>query len=77
MKLSKKDYRQLKTLAKTGCRLVKKCVIANVYSKSYKKVGGLSIYFPDYKKGIEPSYYDLYWSVNTNWLSFINKYLKK
>ena len=75
MKLSKKDRKELKTELKKGMRLIKKCVIANVRSKAYKKARGLSIYFPRFKYGIHPSYYDLYWSTRTDWLSLISTYV--
>ncbi len=77
MKLPKKVRKTLKKEFKKGLRLMKRCIIANARSKGNKKARGLSIYFPNPISRIEPSYYDLYWTKRTDWLSFISAYTGK
>jgi len=74
LKLPKVVTQQFKRTLMTGIDLFSTAVKAQVTSRNYKQVGGLSMYFSRY--AIEPSYYGLYWTEkNPNWLNFLESYL--
>jgi hypothetical protein len=74
LKLSQTIAAQFRVLINNGIQLFSKIIKANVMSRNYKQVGGLSIYFARYS--LDPSYYGLYWTEkNPNWLNFLEAYL--
>lgn len=50
-------------------------VIENIAGKNYKKVTGLSIYFPEYS--MHPSYPTTEFAKHNNWCNFLRAYLRK
>jgi len=76
MKLSSITGNQLKKTLRSAMSNLAYTVIANVHSKNYAKVRGLSIYLCDLNVGIEPSYNNLYWTTqNPSWLNFLQAYV--
>jgi hypothetical protein len=74
LKLSKAVTQQFKKIIAAGIALFPKIIKAQVASKNYQQVGGLSMYFSRYS--IDPSYYGLYWTAkNSNWLSFLEAFI--
>jgi len=70
--INQNDLTTVKAYIAGAMRSIIQCVYANVVSKNFIKARGVSIYFPDLRIGIEPSYIDLYWSqTNTDWLHLI------
>ncbi len=76
--LSHGDEQKLKTVARNCMASITHAVVANTHSRDLLNAKGLSIYFASTKYGIEPSYYDLYWTTqNPAWLNFLGSYLSK
>lgn len=73
-RLSSSAAGQFKQLLTNGIALFSKVIIANVTSTNYmQKPGGLTMYFG--KRGVDQSYYDLYWTKNNpQWLKFLEAY---
>ena len=74
LQLSDSIVVQFQQLLINGIKLFSTVIKANVTSKNYAHVGGLSIYFS--RHFLDPSYYGLYWTENNpNWLNFLEAYL--
>lgn len=74
LKLSKAVTQQFKKIVAAGIALFPKIIKAQVMSKNYKQLGGLSMYFS--RHSIDPSYYGLYWTAkNSNWLNFLEAFI--
>lgn len=56
-----------------GCKIIEELTIANVAGKNLAKAKGLSIYFPTTR--IYPSYRDLEFCKNNDWIVFLTQYL--
>jgi hypothetical protein len=66
------DLATLKVSLTAAMKAITQCVFAVANSNNYLKARGVSIYFPDFAVGVEPSYNDLYWSTtNPSWLNLI------
>lgn len=76
LKISSKDALQLQTALRQAMSALSAAVFANVQSPDLPKTHGLSIYFADSYYGIEPSYYQLYWSItNPYWVNFLDAFI--
>lgn len=74
-KSKNKQLTPMVTCLTQGLLLFKKAIVNNVRGSAEVGARGLSIYFPDYE--IDPSYYDCYFTKNnTNWVRFLEKYLR-
>lgn len=64
---------QLENALNNACKLIEEFMIANVCGKNLSKARGLSIYFP--LNRIYPSYRELEFCKNNEWITFLTYYL--
>jgi hypothetical protein len=72
MNITAADKASLGTIINDGLSLIKALVLVEVASPQFAAVRGVSIYLP---QTIDPSYLNLYWSNQTQWLSFLQTYI--
>ena len=77
MHLSSLHTTALETALRNGINAISKVIIANTNSAQLSQAHGISAYFAQPALGIEPSYYDLYWTTqNPAWINFLKRYIE-